>query len=340
MSAENKDTETLEKKSSFFSKAKSAFVNKIDQNGSGSLDKEDFGIIAGNIKDAAKKVASTVVDKGKDGSAKLSEMKREYKLEVDKRTLSPLFKEKVDSSDFTLPKMIQIETQDKRHAENDVCKGSIGHYNTKDDITVCTIYPEYLDEFSITLCPHRTNGIYYEDPVFHDKYIELDEYFDYLRVARTSELQKIAQDLGARYFKVSFKEEKTSITSNKIQSGIQASKKADIGLSTEHDTSNKDYTSVEVAAEMHFNGHEPRKPQLEYLANSPAIKSLIDMRMDDNALTHQTVSIKLSKIAGIKQNDAVKIDAALSMLKVKGNCSVSSQVQKEARTILEYEIEF
>ncbi len=48
----------------------------------------------------------------------------------------------------------------------------------------------------------------------------------------------------------------------------------------------------------------------------------------------------ITKIAGIKQNDAVKIDATLSMLKVKGNCSVSSEVQKEARTILEYEIEF
>ena len=340
MNAENKETETPEKKSNIFSKAKSAFVNKIDQNGSGSLDKEDFGIIAGNIKDAAKKAASTVVDKGKDGSAKLSEMKRKHKSEVDKRTLSPLFKDKVNSSDFTLPKMIQIEAQDKRHAENDVCKGSIGHLNIKDDITVCTIYPEYLDEFSITLCPHRTNGIYYEDPVFHDKYIELDEYFNYLKSARTSELQKIAQELGARYFKVSFKEEKSSISSSKKQTNIQVSKKADIDVSTEHDTSNQDYTSIKVAAEVHYNGHSPRKPQLEYLANSPTIKNLIDMRLDDNSITHQTVSIELSKIAGIKQNDADKIDAALSMLNIKGNRSISSQVQKEAHTTLEYEIEF
>ncbi len=340
MNAENKDTETPEKKSNIFSKAKSAFVNKIDQNGSGSLDKEDFGIIAGNIKDAAKKAASTVVDKGKDGSAKLSEMTKEYKKEADKKTLCPLFREKINSSDFSLPKMIQIEVQDKRHAENGVCSGSIGHYNTKDDITVCTIYPEFIDEFSITLCPHKTTGIYYADPVFNNKYIELDEYFDYLRIARTSELQKIAQELGAKYFKVSFKEETSSTTSNKKFSGIQVSKKANVSFEGEQTTSNNSYTSVDVAAEIHFNGQAPKKPQLAYLANSPEIKSLIDMRMNDNSLTHQTLSIKLSKIAGIKQNDAKKIDAALSMLKVKGNCSVSSEVQKQARTILEYEIEF
>ena len=49
------------KKTNIFSKAKKAIVNKIDQNGSGSLDKEDFGIIANNIKGAASKAKSDII---------------------------------------------------------------------------------------------------------------------------------------------------------------------------------------------------------------------------------------------------------------------------------------
>ena len=328
------------KKTNIFSKAKKAIVNKIDQNGSGSLDKEDFGIIANNIKGAASKAKSDITEKAKDGYTKISEIKKEHKLESDKKLLAPIFQEDIDSSDFGLTKMIRIGSPDKKHSENEICNGSIGHYINTKDLKICNIYPQYIDKYGIYLCPNNSAELYYADPVISNRYIELDDYFDYLRIARTTELQKIAQSLGAKYFKVTYREEKSVITSNKIHSGIEGSKQIKGELTVDHGSNTNDYSTIEVAAEMHFDGHKPEKPELIYLANSPSIQSLVEMRMNNNTLKHQIVSIKLSKIAGIKQNDAIKIDSALSSLKVKGNCSVLSEVQKEARTTLEYEIEF
>ena len=45
-------------------------------------------------------------------------------------------------------------------------------------------------------------------------------------------------------------------------------------------------------------------------------------------------------LAGIKMNDAVKIDAMLKAMKITSNTTVAVEAQKEARRILEYEIEF
>ena len=45
----------------------------------------------------------------------------------------------------------------------------------------------------------------------------IDEYSDYLRIARVNELQKIAQDLGAKYFKVTYLEEKKTLSSHSLK---------------------------------------------------------------------------------------------------------------------------
>ena len=71
------------------------------------------------------------------------------------------------------------------------------------------------------------------------------------------------------------------------------------------------------------------------------IENLIKMRMDTKGpLNHQTLNIKLSSSSGLKETDAVKIDMILKSLKMVGNTTVSSEVQNEAKSILEYEINF
>ncbi len=52
-------------------------------------------------------------------------------------------------------------------------------------------------------------------PTDRDNYISLDEYFNYLRIVRINELQRAAQSLGAKHFKVTYKEEQTSSSENK-----------------------------------------------------------------------------------------------------------------------------
>ena len=65
------------------------------------------------------------------------------------------------------------------------------------------------------------------------------------------------------------------------------------------------------------------------------------MRLNkDSALTHQKLMIKLSNSSGLKENDAIKIDAILRGMRVAGNTTVQSESKNEARRYLEYEIDF
>ena len=48
----------------------------------------------------------------------------------------------------------------------------------------------------------------------------------------------------------------------------------------------------------------------------------------------------MSNSSGIKESDAMKIDAVLKGMKVSGNATVASEAKNESRRYLEYEIEF
>ena len=48
----------------------------------------------------------------------------------------------------------------------------------------------------------------------------------------------------------------------------------------------------------------------------------------------------MSISSGMKENDAIKIDAALKGMKCSGNTTVSSEARNEDRRYLEYEISF
>lgn len=115
-------------------------------------------------------------------------------------------------------------------------------------------------------------------------------------------------------------------------------------VSGERETSStdRDFSTVEIAAEMTFlGGHRPIKPQLKYLYHDPNIKALIEMRMDEKApMLHQKYMLKISDSSGLKESEAVKIDAVLKGMKCVGNVTVVSEVQNEARKYLEYEIDF
>ena len=73
----------------------------------------------------------------------------------------------------------------------------------------------------------------------------------------------------------------------------------------------------------------------------PIITCLVEMRMNESGpLLHQKLMIKLSNSSGLKESDAVKIDAVLKGMKCTGNATVVSETQNESRRYLEYEIDF
>ena len=317
--------------SGFLSKAKKAVVNTVDQNGDGELGLDDVSVFTNTVKAAVK-------ESGEKWADKQQQAKREKEL----KSLRPLFETDIDTPDFSLPKLIRIAEMDDKHAESEVCHGSIGYVFSGKDIDIMTIYPNKIIDFDLKFYPDIESEMYYVDPTDRDFYIALDNYYNYLKIARIGELQKIAQDLGAKHFRVTYKEHQKSIESTDAKGKVNGklSGKQGGNLDAEHHKDADSYSKVEIAAEMECIGHKPLEPKLVYFRKDPQIQSLVSLRMADNAMTHQAYTIELSNSSGIKEKDAIKIDAALAAMKFSGNFSVTSEVRREMRRIFEYEIDF
>ena len=306
--------------SDLFGKARTSIVQTIDQNNDGKLDLKDIS----------------------DVSAQWKEKRDQLKQEADKKTLCPIFEDDLDSTDFSLTKLIRVAEMDKKHAESIICQGSIGFESEQKDLRIVNIYPDKATAFGLTYYPDMDSEFYYVDPCDRDHYIALDDYFNYLKVARVSELQKIAQDLGAKHFRVTYKEQKKLFESNtaKAKLGVKATGKLKEDSEYAHDSKSSDFSRVEIAAEMECIGHKPVEPKLVYFKKDPQILNLVALRMSDNPLTHQVYTLVLSNSSGIKVKDAIKIDAALSAMKCSGNATVTSEAESESRRFFEYEIDF
>lgn len=310
----------------FLDKSKNFAIQAVDQNNDGKLDFSDVSAIAGALGDAVKR-----------GTLSIKETAEEKARRNDLKTLQPFFPDSLDNADFLLPKFIRITDRDKKHAESAVCHGSIGFISEQKGFRVVNIFKDSLDVFGLTFYPDCDCEFYYVDPSDRDQYIALNDYFGYLKTARIIELQKIAQDLGAKHFRVTYKEEQSSSSEKKLLSHVDAPATANI----EHESVAKNYATVEIAADMTFPGHAPIKPQLKYMQREPIIQNLVSMRMDEKApLLHQKLMLKLSNSSGIKESDAIKIDAVLKGMKCSANASIAIEAQNESRRYLEYEIEF
>ena len=311
----------------FLGKTKDTIIKAVDQNGDGSFDFKDVSAMADSIGNAAQNAANAMRDNAEARNR-----------EKERKALQPVFLEDLDSTDFTLSKLIRVVDIDKKHAESEVCKGSVGFISEQKELRIVNIYKNMIGAFGISLYPDADSEIYYIDPSDRDKYIALDDYFGYLKIARVNELQKIAQDLGAKHFRVTYREKKASITKNdmKAKGNVRAG-----AAEAERNLSISDDSNIEVAAEMQCLGHSPIEPKLLYLRGEPSIQSLIALRMDKNSqMFHQEFSLKLSNSSGIKEKDAVKIDAALKAMKISGNTTVVSEAQSESRRFFEYEVDF
>ena len=313
---------------SFIGKSKDVAVQAIDQNEDGKFDLADVSAIAESVGDAVKKGATAV-----------RESAEENRKRMDLRALQPIFPDTLDQAEFLMSKLIRVVDRDKKHAESDVCQGSIGFLSDKGGLRVVNIFKDSLDVFGLSFYPDADCEFYYVNPTDRDNYISLDEYFSYLKMVRINELQRVAQDLGAKHFKVTYKEERTSFSETKGKAQIKMAKAG--SAEGEHDASEKKYSMIDVAAEMHMDGHAPQRPQLVYLMKDDNVQNLIHLRMTGGEGFHNhKISIKMSNSSGIKESDAMQIDAVLKGMKVSGNATVASEAKNESRRYLEYEIEF
>ena len=309
-------------------KTKSAIAKVADQNDDEKFDMQDVSLVAS-------KVGKSV----KNGAAALKESAEERTRALELKSLQPIFAEVLDERDFVLPKFIRVANRDKKRAESQVCKGSIGYYSDLKGLRLVNIFLDNLEMFNLVFFPDCNSEFYYVDPIDKNRYIALDDYFNYLKVERISELQRLAQSLGAKHFRVTYKEEKTSVAEKIIKANINVQGVA--AGNGERNLSETKFDTIEIAADMECPGHAPNRPDLKYLQKDPAIRTLIDMRMDEHSpLSHQKFMLKLSNSSGLKESDAVKIDAVLKSMRFTGNTSIVSEARNEARRYFEYEIDF
>ena len=304
----------------FVDKAGKDITQALDQNGDGKLDISDFHVF----------------------QAKNQAVQEENRRIADLERLKPMFQEDFMEDEFVLPKMIRVAEIDKAHADSAACRGSVGYKTVMDDISMVTIFRNFIDTLGLTFYPDLDNGEYYVDPCDRDHYIALDNYFAFMKEQRVTELQRIAQSLGAKHFRVISKERTESVLSNSIDAAASvkvAGQGGSVGYS--HDASNSSLRSISIEGEMKFPGHAPIRPELRYLKKEISIINLIEMRMDPlSPLQQQRISIEMINSSGMKVKDAGKIDAMFKAMKITGHAAILSQAQSEARHILEYEIEF
>ena len=312
--------DTVKGVSDFIDKTGKDIVKAIDQNGDGKLDLSDI---------------QTVLDRTQANRA-------EARRKADLERLKPLFPDDFERAEFVMPKMILVAEMDKAHADNPVCKGSVGFTTVLNDMSAITIYRDQIDNFDLTFYPELENNVYYVDPCDRDHYISLDDYFSFMKMQRVAELQRIAQSLGATHFKVTYKEKSKSVVSKTVDATLAAKAGKDgVDAKASHSFHDSSLASISIEAEMRFPGHAPIRPELHYLKKEINIVNLIALRMDPlSPLQQQRFNIELSNSSGIKEKDAVKIDAMLKSMKISGNTTIVAEVQNEARRILEYEIDF
>lgn len=273
----------------------------------------------------------------KDVSKNLSEEQSRKNIERYK----PIFSKDVPVS---YPKMISIVDFDKRMGIKE-CEGAVGFEETINGIEILGIYKKEINKFGrIEYYPDKnpTASIYYVHPINNLQYIEITEYFSYLKEQRITELEYIAQELGAKHFKVEIMEETLSniVSKNKADVKIGAGKDK-AGISIEKGKGQKAYESIGIASELTWPGREPREPKLNLWANNESIKNLIKQRLSsDNRLQSKTFRLDYNTSSGIKEKEAAKIDGVLKTLKFQAAGSIQNEAKKESKRRLEYTIDF
>ncbi len=311
-------------------------ISKISDDVKDGIDDAKLKVVDVVDKAELDKHAKELVDAAVGAAQSLAEVINNGKDSWNLKRLKPIFINDLNGMRFS--RLVRIVEREKKF-DIDVCKGSIGYWDTCKGERWMNIFKDSVSKFGLDFYPNDEVNFYYVDPTNKDSYIVLDEYFYRLKQVRVSELQKIAQDLGAKYFRVTYIKERTTL-SKKAANGKGSIHKKGNGSAQMNATEQK-YDRMDIAAEMSFPGHEPVMPHVRYLKYDPNILNLIEMRMDTKGpINHQILNIKLSSSSGLKETDAVKVDMILKSLKMAGNTTVSREAQNEAKSILKYEIDF
>lgn len=266
---------------------------------------------------------------------RLDDTNRQQQFDKDR----PVFLSDLEEG-FAYPKMIRVVEKDRRKKSY---PDSIGYWQEVKGTDLMNVYQkDFASVDNVRFYPKLEDSVYYVHPLDDHLYIEITEYFTYLKEQRVAELKRIAQELGAKHFKVQIMEERLSSNKSKTGAGIHfgfLGQKA--GPKVEKEKSEKNYEYLGIIAEATYVGKEPKEPSLELWASNESIKSLVRQRLfDENPLQSETFRLDYNTSSGIKENEAAKIDGVLKGIKFNTTGSILDEAKKESKKRFEYTIEF
>lgn len=253
----------------------------------------------------------------------------------------PVFVNDLTSDDFSYPNIINVVKYDKRRTYRE-CKNAVGFLQLINEIDVLDLYYDDTEKADIEFIPKKSVSAYYVHPFDKKKYIDVHEYFIYLKEAQVSELKSIAQSLGASYFKISIMEESSTENSSGAKGEFNLSySSCKAGIAAEKKEDGKKYQNVSFETESYYKGNDPILPELKYWANSESIKSLVAQRLSpNNPLISETYELDYNISTGIKEKEGAEIDGVLEVLKVKGAINLEKTAKKESRKKFKYTVRF
>ncbi len=156
------------------------------------VQKEEIRKWADGVVKVAKDTINEVVDNIKEGTENFEKKKLAAKYEKDLLLLKPVFRETLEQRGkttlsgarlFSMPAIIHVVDKDKKHTESSACEHSLGHLSTENGIQVLNVYPHHMKDLGVVFFPNMEKEFYYQDPVQKNLYIDIQEYFQQLKVA-------------------------------------------------------------------------------------------------------------------------------------------------------------
>ena len=293
------------------------------------------------FKDSVFNIAKKVSDK----TVSVSENVRDYLTNKKYDKFLPIYESNADPETLRQERVIRVVNYDSR-LDKELFKDSVGFYEKTPNRKIPTFYSNYIKKLGLSFYPGLSESVFIADPCIEGKYIEIDDYFNYMKQVRVNELTVIAQSLGAKHVDIRLitKDKKSVLTKIGAIAGVGLSNKTgDAGADAEKTRESESFFVVWGSTYFKtsvWNGN-PVVPDVLYFRNESDIQSLIQMAMSNRSkITKRTYRMKASSSSGISMTEASNIGSSLKIIKIKAGNTFESRAKEESESLLEYTIEF
>ncbi len=275
-----------------------------------------------------------------------------YSERREMRKLNPLFREQYQSPEFNLPNVIQI-VDDAVRRDIDLCQGAIGWRDTVKGVEILYLYDEAIEFSGLSFDPAPVcDSVYYVDPHRRDLFINVDGYFDSMQQKKLAELQRIADSLGAIHYWVEMvdaseksttfgaevNQEDTADENENPKKGKKKTSNSHGGMTVTPTMKSEAKSHKKIVASASFSGsRRPVQPELCWFAHDDNVQNLIRMRCNGRKIQEYNITLTASSTSSMSIGTAIKVNEALTHMKLTCNFAVKSQEEHSHNLIFKLE---